>query len=69
MRYELFKCPICGSEKIVLLKEEQVDNDSVCFYKCLSCDSKFNSKFENIFLYNDDRVIIWTKILRILLRQ
>lgn len=44
MRYELFKCPVCGSEKIVLLKEEQVDNDSVCFYKCLSCDSKFNSK-------------------------
>lgn len=44
MKYELFRCPICGSEKIILLSEEQIEKDSICFYKCVSCDSKFNTK-------------------------
>lgn len=55
MRYEIFKCPVCGSEKIILLSEEQIKNDSVCFYKCLSCDSNFNSKDKYLKSKNEIR--------------
>lgn len=44
MRYELVKCPICGSDNIVLIKEEIIEKDMICFYKCNSCDSKFDTK-------------------------
>lgn len=53
MRFELFRCPVCGSEKIVLLDEEQIENDFVYFYKCLSCESKFDSKNKYLKNKND----------------